>query len=160
MPTGSGRAGLPGRSPPSSDGRSPPSRGSSSATPARTGVTARTPAQALAAGRRARPRPRLFEREADLDGSVARLRALPGVGEWTAQYIAMRAMREPDAFPATDVGLLRAMAGQHGRPSADALLQYAGGWRPWRAYAALHLWTADPGAESHAVSEVPNAIAA
>lgn len=66
MPTGSGRAGLPGRSPPSSDGRSPPSRGSSSATPARTGVTARTPAQALAAGRRARPRPRLFEREEQL----------------------------------------------------------------------------------------------
>lgn len=84
----------------------------------------------------------LFERGADLDGSVARLRALPGIGEWTAQYIAMRAMREPDAFPAADVGLVRAMDDGRGRPGTAALLARAESWRPWRAYAALHLWTA------------------
>ena len=73
--------------------------------------------------------------------TIRTLRTLPGVGEWTAQYIAMREMREPDAFPAADVGLLRAMADGHGRrPSARELLARAEQWRPWRAYAAQHLW--------------------
>jgi AraC family transcriptional regulator of adaptative response / DNA-3-methyladenine glycosylase II len=76
--------------------------------------------------------------------AIRRLRALPGVGEWTAQYIAMRQLREPDAFPAADIGLMRAMAGADGvRPSAAALLAHAERWRPWRAYAAQHLWSAD-----------------
>jgi AraC family transcriptional regulator of adaptative response / DNA-3-methyladenine glycosylase II len=76
-----------------------------------------------------------------LEDVIARLRALPGVGEWTAQYIAMRQLREPDAFPAADVGLKRALAGSDGRrPSASALLERAEHWRPWRAYAAQHLW--------------------
>lgn len=74
-----------------------------------------------------------------LEESVHRLERLPGVGEWTAQYIAMRVLREPDAFPASDVGLLRAM----GRPSPDELLETAEAWRPWRAYAAQHLWMSD-----------------
>lgn len=88
--------------------------------------------------------PRLFERQHDLDGAIARLRALPGIGEWTGQYIAMRALREPDAFPASDLGLLRAMADAEGRrPSPAALLARAEAWRPWRAYAAQHLWTSD-----------------
>jgi AraC family transcriptional regulator of adaptative response / DNA-3-methyladenine glycosylase II len=86
---------------------------------------------------------RLFHPHQDLDAAVARLRALPGIGEWTAQYIAMRALREPDAFPAADIGLLRAMSGVDGtRPSPAALLARAEAWRPWRAYAAQHLWTA------------------
>jgi AraC family transcriptional regulator of adaptative response / DNA-3-methyladenine glycosylase II len=86
---------------------------------------------------------RLFHPQQDLDAAVARLRALPGIGEWTAQYIAMRALREPDAFPAADIGLLRAMSGVDGtRPSPAALLARAEAWRPWRAYAAQHLWTA------------------
>ncbi len=88
--------------------------------------------------------PRLFERAATLAGSVARLRALPGIGEWTAQYIAMRALREPDAFPAADIGLMRAMDDGAGRPCAAELLARAEAWRPWRAYAALHLWTGGP----------------
>ena len=68
---------------------------------------------------------------------------LPGIGEWTAQYIAMRELREPDAFPAADIGLMRAMADGAGiRPSAAALAARAESWRPWRAYAAMHLWTA------------------
>ncbi|MGA9728931.1 MAG: hypothetical protein WBQ84_16230, partial [Methylocella sp.] len=60
---------------------------------------------------------------------------------WTAQYIAMRELREPDAFPDGDVGLMRALADADGRrPSAAELLARAEAWRPWRAYAALHLW--------------------
>jgi AraC family transcriptional regulator, regulatory protein of adaptative response / DNA-3-methyladenine glycosylase II len=87
--------------------------------------------------------PAIFSRSADLDGAIAKLRALPGIGEWTAQYIAMRELREPDAFPAADIGLLRAMATTDGRrPSPVELLARAERWRPWRAYAALHLWAA------------------
>ena len=78
-----------------------------------------------------------------LDGALAGLRALPGVGDWTAQYIAMRALRQPDAFPAGDVGLARAVARGGPRPAARALLERAAAWRPWRAYAALHLWTSE-----------------
>jgi len=79
-----------------------------------------------------------------LDDAVLRLRALPGIGEWTAQYIAMRALREPDAFPAADIGLMRAMADRKGvRPTPLQLLTQAERWRPWRAYAALYLWTSD-----------------
>jgi AraC family transcriptional regulator of adaptative response / DNA-3-methyladenine glycosylase II len=89
--------------------------------------------------------PALFHPRGDLDQAVARLTSLPGIGEWTAQYIAMRGLRETDAFPAADIGLLRALAGPDGeRPSSRALLAAAESWRPWRAYAALHLWNADP----------------
>lgn len=88
--------------------------------------------------------PRLFERGSTLDDTIARLRSLRGIGDWTAQYIAMRACREPDAFPASDIGLLRGAADATGmRPSRAALLQRAEAWRPWRAYAAHHLWALD-----------------
>jgi AraC family transcriptional regulator of adaptative response / DNA-3-methyladenine glycosylase II len=87
--------------------------------------------------------PSLFSRGADLEAAIAKLRSLPGIGEWTAQYIAMRELREPDAFPAADIGLLRAMAEVDGsRPSPSELLARAEAWRPWRAYAASHLWAA------------------
>jgi len=87
--------------------------------------------------------PTIFGRRASLEEAIAKLRALPGIGEWTAQYIAMRELREPDAFPAADVGLLRAMTSADGRrPSPTELLSRAERWRPWRAYAALHLWAA------------------
>jgi AraC family transcriptional regulator of adaptative response / DNA-3-methyladenine glycosylase II len=76
----------------------------------------------------------------DLDESLRRLAEVPGVGEWTAQYIAMRALGEPDAFPATDLGLRRALAAG-GKPIASArLAEIAEAWRPWRAYAAMALW--------------------
>lgn len=85
--------------------------------------------------------PRVFSATGSLEETILRLRLLPGVGEWTAQYIAMRELREPDAFPAADIGLLRAMAGRSGRrPSPAELLARAERWRPWRAYAAQHLW--------------------
>ena len=87
--------------------------------------------------------PAMFSPGASLDEAIAKLRLLPGIGEWTAQYIAMRELREPDAFPAADIGLMRAMATADGRrPSPAELLSRAERWRPWRAYAALHLWAA------------------
>ena len=93
--------------------------------------------------------PRLFEPLETIEATVARLRAIRGVGDWTAHYIALRAAREPDAFPATDVGLLRGAADRRGvRPSPAALAARAERWRPWRGYAAQHLWVAD--AESRA----------
>lgn len=86
--------------------------------------------------------PALLRCEGSLDAAIARLIALPGVGDWTAHYVAMRALREPDAFPAADVGLLRAMTGPDGlRPTPAALFARAEPWRPWRSYAAQHLWT-------------------
>jgi AraC family transcriptional regulator, regulatory protein of adaptative response / DNA-3-methyladenine glycosylase II len=85
--------------------------------------------------------PHIFAAGRSLEEAVAQLRVLPGIGEWTAQYIAMRQLREPDAFPAADIGLMRAMADAAGlRPTASALLARAETWRPWRAYAAQHLW--------------------
>ena len=77
-----------------------------------------------------------------LDAFVARWVALPGIGEWTAHYMAMRALGEPDAFPAADL-ILRRAAGTDGTPlGTRALIQRAQAWRPWRAYAVMHLWRA------------------
>lgn len=88
--------------------------------------------------------PGLFDMHRDLNEAVRALKAIRGVGEWTAQYIALRQMREPDAFPAADIGLMRALAAIEGeRPSAETLLARAERWRPWRAYAAQHLWASD-----------------
>ena len=84
--------------------------------------------------------PRLLDSGATLDAAVARLSALPGIGPWTAQYIAMRVLREPDAFPASDLGLRKAMATAAGLPDPVRLLATAETWRPWRAYAAMRLW--------------------
>ncbi len=68
---------------------------------------------------------------------LARLCEVPGIGHWTAQYIAMRALGEPDAFPSGDLGLLRSL--DVGSPTE--LERRAEAWRPWRAYAAMYLWT-------------------
>jgi AraC family transcriptional regulator, regulatory protein of adaptative response / DNA-3-methyladenine glycosylase II len=85
--------------------------------------------------------PDIFTVSNSLEETVLRLRSIAGVGEWTAQYIALRQLREPDAFPASDIGLRRALADDDGRrPAAAELLERAEQWRPWRAYAAQHLW--------------------
>ncbi|MEO8736234.1 MAG: AlkA N-terminal domain-containing protein [Edaphobacter sp.] len=89
--------------------------------------------------------PNLFRPFGTIEEAIAQLRAIRGIGEWTAQYIALRALREMDAFPATDVGLLRSVARLEGEQLAAAeLLVRAEVWRPWRAYAAQHLWAAEP----------------
>ena len=82
----------------------------------------------------------ILELAPGLDEAVARLTALPGIGDWTAQYIAMRALREPDAFPAGDLGLRKALADGETLPTAVQLRKRAESWRPWRSYAALLLW--------------------
>ncbi|MEK6242869.1 MAG: DNA-3-methyladenine glycosylase 2 [Pseudomonadota bacterium] len=73
---------------------------------------------------------------ADIEATLDKLRSLPGVGEWTAQYIAMRALAWPDAFPHTDLGVMKALGETHAR----RVLAAAEAWRPWRAYAVMHLW--------------------
>src|SRR5579862_4933650 len=78
----------------------------------------------------------LLEPGGRVEDVIARLDKIPGIGEWTAQYIAMRALSWPDAFPHTDLVLRKAL-GTH-RPAE--ILARAEKWRPWRAYAALHLW--------------------
>lgn len=72
----------------------------------------------------------------DFGEARKRLLAFPGIGPWTAEYIALRALRNPDAFPDSDLGLLKGS----GLPSAAALKARAESWRPWRGYAALHIW--------------------
>jgi AraC family transcriptional regulator, regulatory protein of adaptative response / DNA-3-methyladenine glycosylase II len=87
--------------------------------------------------------PNLFRPLGSMEEAIARLRAIPGIGEWTAQYITLRAIREMDAFPASDIGLLRGAAKVDGAAATPAsLLHRAESWRPWRAYAAQHLWAA------------------
>ncbi len=68
--------------------------------------------------------------------TVARLLDIPGVGDWTAQYLAMRGLGAADAFPAADYGVMKAL----GVTTARQALARAEGWRPWRAYAVIHLW--------------------
>jgi AraC family transcriptional regulator of adaptative response / DNA-3-methyladenine glycosylase II len=99
--------------------------------------------------RAAAANPKLFESRSAEDDVLARLLALPGFGEWTAQYWALRTLRDSDAFPAADVGLLRALATNGKRLSPKALSERAEAWRPWRAYAAQHLWTADGDSRSN-----------
>jgi AraC family transcriptional regulator of adaptative response / DNA-3-methyladenine glycosylase II len=77
-----------------------------------------------------------LHRGAPLATTLEALRALPGIGEWTVQLIAMRALAWPDAFPATDIGLLNAL----GTRDAAAVTLQAEAWRPWRAYAVMRLW--------------------
>lgn len=91
--------------------------------------------------------PDMFSPRQTPESTLERLKALPGIGDWTSQYILMRAFCEPDAFPAADIGLMRAMASQKGqRPTAATLLERAETWRPWRAYAVLHLWASEDNA--------------
>lgn len=87
--------------------------------------------------------PNLFEPGSSLEDAITRLRAIRGIGEWTAQYIALRQLREPDAFPSADIGLIRALEKLESRAyTPRQLLARADSWRPWRAYAAQHLWSA------------------
>jgi AraC family transcriptional regulator of adaptative response / DNA-3-methyladenine glycosylase II len=84
-----------------------------------------------------------FDPAQDPVAFCARLMAIKGIGDWTAEYVAMRALKNPDAFPASDLGLLKAMGDEVA--GATELRQRAESWRPWRAYAALLLWGSLPG---------------
>jgi 3-methyladenine DNA glycosylase/8-oxoguanine DNA glycosylase len=77
-----------------------------------------------------------FDRIVDSEDFLVRLREIPGIGKWAAQYVAMRALGEPDAFPSGDLGLLHALDLRTPRE----LDERAESWRPWRAYAVMYLW--------------------
>jgi AraC family transcriptional regulator of adaptative response / DNA-3-methyladenine glycosylase II len=83
----------------------------------------------------------VLDGSAALDESLDALRALPGFGDWTAQYVAMRALGEPDAFPAGDLGLRKALSKDEKPAPEREVRNTASAWRPWRSYAALWLWT-------------------
>jgi AraC family transcriptional regulator of adaptative response / DNA-3-methyladenine glycosylase II len=77
-----------------------------------------------------------LEPGADVERTIHTLTSLKGIGEWTAQYIAMRALSWPDAFPHNDLGLRKAL----GVPTNKEVIEAGENWRPWRAYAVMHLW--------------------
>jgi AraC family transcriptional regulator, regulatory protein of adaptative response / DNA-3-methyladenine glycosylase II len=87
-----------------------------------------------------RDRPELFQAYPSLDEAVKVLCELRGIGEWTAHYIAMRTLREPDAFPATDLVLMKALSVGDQKITKAECVARSKPWRPWRAYAAMHLW--------------------
>ena len=82
---------------------------------------------------------------------IRRSLKIPGIGAWTAQYVAMRALGEPNAFPSSDLGLLRALS----LDSAREVERRAEPWQPWRAYAAMYLWRMG-GRKSHGKSQRKN----
>jgi len=82
-----------------------------------------------------------FDAPLDAGAIVQQLTRIPGVGQWTAQYVALRGLGEPDALPAKDLGLLRAAGNEKGAITPSQLRERAEAWRPWRSYAAMHLWT-------------------
>jgi AraC family transcriptional regulator of adaptative response / DNA-3-methyladenine glycosylase II len=79
---------------------------------------------------------------ADVPTTTAALKELPGIGDWTAQYIAMRALRWPDAFPAGDVALHKALGVQQSRQPAREAEAASQAWKPWRSYAVVRAWSA------------------
>jgi len=79
---------------------------------------------------------------ADRDETRRRLLQIPGIGSWTVEYIAMRALADTDAFPDTDLGVLRGLTALGAAPGAKAATALSERWRPWRAYAVMHLWGA------------------
>lgn len=92
-----------------------------------------------------------FEGVVDGEAFLAQLSSIPGVGKWTAQYVAMRALGEPDAFPSSDLGLLRAL----GLTDARELEARSHHWRPWRAYAAMYLWNVPGSVAEHRIRSSP-----
>jgi AraC family transcriptional regulator, regulatory protein of adaptative response / DNA-3-methyladenine glycosylase II len=92
--------------------------------------------------------PHILTHFTTLDEAIQTLCTLPGIGEWTAQYIALRSLHEPDAFPASDLGLLRAMKALGHPVSKTELLDWSHTWQPWRAYAATYLWNLDKSYDS------------
>ena len=108
--------------------------------PGRIGMPAKRVATIQALARAVATEDLSFVVNASLENFIQRLTRIPGVGDWTAQYIAMRALGEPDAFPAADLGIARALQVGDKRPTPRQILKRAENWRPWRAYAAIYLW--------------------
>jgi AraC family transcriptional regulator of adaptative response / DNA-3-methyladenine glycosylase II len=84
--------------------------------------------------------PALLKNALNVVEALAWLKSIPGIGDWTAQYIAMRALRWPDAFPAGDVALQRALGVRDTPQAAKAALAVSVAWQPWRSYATIRAW--------------------
>lgn len=110
--------------------------GCSPATLRKLGLTAARAATIIALARAVETGKIRLDASADVERTIADLQELPGIGQWTAQYIAMRALSWPDAFPHTDLGVKEAL----GETSHKQVLALAEEWKPWRAYATVHLW--------------------
>jgi AraC family transcriptional regulator of adaptative response / DNA-3-methyladenine glycosylase II len=102
----------------------------------RAGLTKARAASISALARAVSDRRICFDGIIDSEAFLTELQGIPGIGAWTAQYIAMRTLREPDAFPTGDIALVRALR----LTNARELEERAEMWRPWRAYAAMYLW--------------------
>ena len=76
----------------------------------------------------------------DLSVLEKQLVALKGIGPWTVNYIAMRGLSDPNAFPAADLGIIKALTEQDKKPTTKQIIERASAWQPWRAYATLYLW--------------------
>jgi len=96
----------------------------------------------------------LLEPQAEPEDAIARLRGIDGIGDWTAQYIAMRALGWPDAFPATDYALRKVL----GVSTVGQMRARTAQWAPWRAYAAVHLWHRYGAAKAAVLPEVEEDI--
>jgi AraC family transcriptional regulator of adaptative response / DNA-3-methyladenine glycosylase II len=103
---------------------------------ARLGITGKRAEALIALSRAVASGALQLEPGSRVEDTLKELRKIPGIGEWTVQYIAMRALSWPDAFPHTDLGIKKAF----NTNSPKKILAHAEQWRPWRAYAALHLW--------------------
>ena len=90
----------------------------------------------------------MLDASQSLDDVVTSLCTIQGIGPWTANYIAMRALGETDAFPADDLWLRRALSNGNGLLSTAQVTDTAEAWRPWRAYAAMHLWSSQMNGEN------------
>jgi AraC family transcriptional regulator of adaptative response / DNA-3-methyladenine glycosylase II len=96
---------------------------------------------------------------ADVNATIAALKELPGIGDWTAQYIAMRALRWPDAFPAGDVALHKALGVQGMKNPAKEAELASLAWKPWRSYAVIRAWSGAMQAPANAAPDAPKSIA-
>ena len=96
-----------------------------------------------------------LDRGADRVDVRARLLALPGIGPWTADYVAMRALGDPDVFLPTDVGVRRALAGLGLPGDAASAQELSRRWRPWRSYGLMHLWSTLDLPPARGTSSVP-----
>lgn len=82
----------------------------------------------------------IIENYQSLESLEKQLCLIKGIGPWTVNYLAMRGLSDPDAFPSADLGIIKALSTEETKPSNKEILQLAEQWRPWRAYAAIYLW--------------------
>ena len=87
-----------------------------------------------------RTHPQCFTSYTDLPTLEQSLKNIKGIGPWTINYLAMRGLSEPDAFPSADLGIIKALTTNGEKPKQKDIQQLAEQWRPWRAYATIYLW--------------------